>query len=69
MPVGEWTEHQSDFSLLNYHCRYLPFWVIGPLCLSSYSALHFYQFLVYHPVNWVDRHLLTHAMASDFSVA
>jgi hypothetical protein len=28
-----------------------------------------YSFLVHHPVNWDDRYLLAHAMASDFSVA
>jgi hypothetical protein len=34
-------------------------------------ALHFsgYSFLVHHPVNWDDRQLLAHAMASDFTVA
>jgi hypothetical protein len=42
----------------------------GPLCLSS-SALHFsyYSFLVHHPVNQDDRHLLACAMASDSTVA
>jgi hypothetical protein len=39
-----------------------------PLCLSSSLAIH-YSFLVHHPVNWDDRHLLARAMASDFSVA
>jgi hypothetical protein len=42
------------------------------LCLSSfYLALHLsdYSFLVHHPVNQDDRHLLAHAMASDFTVA
>jgi hypothetical protein len=28
-----------------------------------------YSFWVHHPVNQDDRHLLAHAMASDFSVA
>jgi hypothetical protein len=28
-----------------------------------------YTFWVHHLVNWDDRHLLAHAMASDFSVA
>jgi hypothetical protein len=28
-----------------------------------------YSFLVRHTVNWDDRHLLAHAMASDFKVA
>jgi hypothetical protein len=28
-----------------------------------------YSFLVYHPDNWDDRHLLANAMASDFSAA
>jgi hypothetical protein len=28
-----------------------------------------YAFLVHHPVNWDDWHLLAHAMASDFAVA
>jgi hypothetical protein len=32
--------------------------------LNSYS----YSFCVHHPVKWDDRHLLEHAMASDFSV-
>jgi hypothetical protein len=34
-------------------------------------ALHFsnYSFLVHHPVNQDDWHLLTHTMASDFTVA
>jgi hypothetical protein len=47
------------------------FWVCDPLCLSSSSALHFsdYYLLVRHPVNRDDRHLLAHAMASDFTVA
>jgi hypothetical protein len=33
-------------------------------------ALHFsdYSFLVHHPVNWDDQHLLAHAMSSDFTV-
>jgi hypothetical protein len=45
--------------------------VSNPLCLSSSSALHFFRlfFLVHHFVNQDDQHLLTHAMASDFSVA
>jgi hypothetical protein len=47
------------------------FLVSDPLCLSYTSALHFsnYSFWVRHPVNWDDRHLLAHAMASDFLVA
>jgi hypothetical protein len=47
------------------------FWVSDPLCLSSSLALHFFWlfFLVHHLVNRDDRHLLAHAMASDFSVA
>jgi hypothetical protein len=42
----------------------------NPLFYSS-STLHFsdYSFMVHHPVNRDDRHLLAHAMASDFSVA
>jgi hypothetical protein len=42
----------------------------NPLFLSSSLALQFsqYSFLVHHPINPDDRHLLTHAMASDFSV-
>jgi hypothetical protein len=38
--------------------------------LSSSSALHFFQlfFLVHHPVNRDDQHLIAHAMASYFSV-
>jgi hypothetical protein len=45
--------------------------VSNPLCLSSSSALHFcdYSFLVHHPLNWDDRHLLACAMVSDFSAA
>jgi hypothetical protein len=41
------------------------------VCLSSTLALHFsdYSFWVHHLVNWDDRHLLAHAMASDFSDA
>jgi hypothetical protein len=33
-------------------------------------ALHFsdYSFLVHHPVNRDDQHLLAHALASDFTV-
>jgi hypothetical protein len=44
--------------------------VSSPLCLSSSSTLHFsyYSFWVHQPVNWDDRHLLAHAIASDFSV-
>jgi hypothetical protein len=44
--------------------------VSDPSCLSSSSALHFsnYFFLVNHPVNWDDRHLLAHAAASDLTV-
>jgi hypothetical protein len=47
------------------------FLVSDPLCLSSALALHFFQlfFWVHHLVNWDDRHVLAHAMASDFSVA
>jgi hypothetical protein len=39
------------------------------LCLSS-LVLHFSDnsFLVHHPVNWDDRHLLANAKATDFSV-
>jgi MFS family permease len=40
------------------------FWgVSDPLCLSSSSALHFFQlfFLVHHPVNRDARHLFAHA--------
>jgi hypothetical protein len=50
---------------------FLFFGVNNPLCLSSSSALHFFWlfFLVHHLVNQDDRHLLAHAMASDFSVA
>jgi hypothetical protein len=51
-------------------CVCLFFWVSDPLCLSSYSALHFfpiYSFWVHHLVNRDERHLLAHAMASDFS--
>jgi hypothetical protein len=42
-----------------------------PLCLSSSFAIHFadYSFWVHHFVNRDDRHLLAHAMASDFSAA
>jgi hypothetical protein len=47
------------------------FLVSDPLCLSSSSALQFfnYSFLVHHPVNRDGRHLLAHAMASEFTVA
>jgi hypothetical protein len=38
--------------------------VSDPLCLSSFSALPFSDYSVYGD----DRHLLAHAMASDFSV-
>jgi hypothetical protein len=41
-------------------CAFLPPW---PSIFSDYS------FLVHHPVNRDDQHLLTHAMASDFTVA
>jgi hypothetical protein len=47
------------------------FWVSDHLCLSSCPGLHFFRlfFLCYdHPVSRDDRHLLAHAMASDFSV-
>jgi hypothetical protein len=46
------------------------FLVSDPLCLSSSLALHFsnYSFWVHRLVNWDDRQLLAHAMASDFSV-
>jgi hypothetical protein len=36
--------------------------LLGPPFFSVYS------FGVHHLVNWDDRHLLAHAMASDFSV-
>jgi hypothetical protein len=41
------------------------------LCLSSSSALHFFQlfFLVHHPVNPDNRHLLAHAIASTFKAS
>jgi hypothetical protein len=47
------------------------FWASDPLCLSPSLALHFsnYSFLVPHPVNCDDRHLLAHAMGSDYTVA
>jgi hypothetical protein len=35
-----------------------------PSIFSNYFFL-----VVHHPVNWDDRHLLAHAMASDFTVA
>jgi hypothetical protein len=38
----------------------------GPLWPSIFSD---YSFQVHHLVNWDDRQLLSHAMASDFSVA
>jgi hypothetical protein len=43
----------------------------GPSCISSSLALYFsdYSFLVHHPFNHADRHILARAMASDFSVA
>jgi hypothetical protein len=46
--------------------------VSNPLCFSSSLALHFFWiffFCVHHPANRDDRHVLAHAMASDFSVA
>jgi hypothetical protein len=46
------------------------FFVSDTLCLSSSSALHFFRiFFSGPPVNRDDRHLLAHAMASDFSAA
>jgi hypothetical protein len=48
------------------------FWASNPLRLfSSSSVLHFakYSFLVHHPVNLDNQHLLVHALASDFTVA
>jgi hypothetical protein len=45
------------------------FLVMNPMCLSSSSALRDYTFWFHHPVNRDDRHLLAHAMASDFSFA
>jgi hypothetical protein len=44
-------------------------WVSDPLCLSSSSALLYsdYSLRVHPPANRDDRHLLAHAMASDFS--
>jgi hypothetical protein len=45
------------------------FWGWGhPLCASPPprpSVFYDYSFCVHHPVNWDDRHLLAHAMASD----
>jgi hypothetical protein len=41
----------------------VPFLLFGPPFFSNYS------FLVHHPVNLVDWHLLAHAMAFDFTVA
>jgi hypothetical protein len=38
-----------------------------PLLLSP--PFSNFSFWVHHLVNWDDRHLLAHAMASDFSVA
>jgi hypothetical protein len=46
------------------------FWVSDPLCLSSSLALHFVPIILFRVhllVNRDDRHLLAHAMASDFS--
>jgi hypothetical protein len=52
------------------HQNQIFFLVSDPMFLSSPSALHFsnYSFLVHHPVNWDDWHLLARAMASDFTV-
>jgi hypothetical protein len=41
----------------------VPLLLLGPPFFSDYS------FRVHHLVNWDDRHLLAHAMASDFSAA
>jgi hypothetical protein len=40
----------------------VPLLILGPPSFSDYSLL------VHHPVNRDDRHLLAHAMASDFTV-
>jgi hypothetical protein len=43
--------------------------VSDPLCISSSSAPYFFQlFFSRHPVHRDDRHLLAHAVASDFPV-
>jgi hypothetical protein len=39
-----------------------------PLLLSP-TFFAYYFFLVHHPVNWDDRHILANAMAYDFTVA
>jgi hypothetical protein len=36
---------------------------------TTFETFFNYSFWVHHPVNWDARHLLAHAMASDFSVA
>jgi hypothetical protein len=41
----------------------VPLLLLGPPFFSDYS------FWIHHLVNWDDRHLLAHAMASDFSFA
>jgi hypothetical protein len=44
-------------------------WSANP-CASPQPSIFFnYSFLVHHPVNPDDWHLLAHAMAADFSVA
>jgi hypothetical protein len=52
--------HKSFFVGSATPCASPPLW---PSIFSDYS------FWAYHPVNQDDRHLLAHAMASDFSVA
>jgi hypothetical protein len=39
-----------------------------PFLLLSTPFFPDYSFLVHHPVDWEDRQLLSHAMASDFTV-
>jgi branched-subunit amino acid transport protein len=61
--------HISDYVEL-YHLLH-SFLVSKPLCLSSSLALFLgiILFLVHHPINWDNRYLLAHVIASNFSVA
>jgi hypothetical protein len=73
-PIGEFCHPLSDSTIEFRQCvpgrvtRLGEFSPIGPPPPGP-SIFSDYSFLVHHPVNQDDWHLLAHAMASDFTVA
>jgi hypothetical protein len=67
-PLPSSFQCQVDWLVHDTRCELL-YWGGGqrPLCLWP-SIFSHYTFWIHHPVNQDDRHLLAHAMASDFTV-